>query len=159
MYLFVNSERTDIESFTPLIAPPWLPARIELRPLSSGKNSTLANYSKRLFCRICYEDWSSIAHEACSIYWARNLEIEQAFGLVLRDLRQSKRLSQEKLAFEAEVDRNYISLLELGRYSATIKMIQRLAQALEISIPELMALVEARLSPPDNQDPDNQFDR
>ena len=78
---------------------------------------------------------------------------------MLRDLRQSKRLSQEKLAFEAEVDRNYISLLELGRYSATIKMIQRLAQALEISIPELMALVEARLSPPDNQDPDNQFDR
>ena len=87
------------------------------------------------------------------------MEIEQAFGLVLRDLRQSKRLSQEKLAFEAEVDRNYISLLELGRYSATIKMIQRLAQALEISIPELMALVEARLSPADNQDPDNQFDR
>lgn len=63
----------------------------------------------------------------------------------MRDLRQSKRLSQEKLAFEAEVDRNYISLLELGRYSATIKMIQRLAQALGISIADLMALVEARL--------------
>ena len=56
-------------------------------------------------------------------------------------------MSQEKLAFEAEVDRNYISLLELGRYSATIKMLQRLAQALGLSLTELMALVEARLDP------------
>ncbi len=63
-------------------------------------------------------------------------------------------MSQEKLAFEAEVDRNYISLLELGRYSATIKMIQRLAQALGLSIADFMSLVEAKLASIHDQDAD-----
>lgn len=76
----------------------------------------------------------------------------------MRDLRQSKRLSQEKLAFEAEVDRNYISLLELGRYSATIKMVQRLAQALGLSIADLMALVEAKLIPTSDKDAAARFE-
>lgn len=52
-------------------------------------------------------------------------------------------LSQEGLAFEAELDRNYLSLLELGRNSASIKTIFKLAPALGISVAEFMAKVEA----------------
>jgi len=72
------------------------------------------------------------------------LEAEIAFGIVLRKLRKERGLSQETLAFEAGIERNYISLLELGHNSVSIKMIFRLARALNISVAEFMTIVEQR---------------
>jgi transcriptional regulator with XRE-family HTH domain len=72
------------------------------------------------------------------------LEPEVAFGIVLRELRKQRNLSQEALAHDADVERNYISLLELGRNSASIKMIFKLAPALGITVSELMTMVEAK---------------
>lgn len=69
---------------------------------------------------------------------------EVAFGIVLRELRKQRGLSQESLAHDAGMERNYISLLELGRNSASVKMIFKLASALGISVSEFMGLVEAR---------------
>ena len=77
------------------------------------------------------------------------VEAEQAFGQVLRKLRQDRGLSQEVLAFESELDRNYISLLELGRNSASVKTIFKLAPALGLSVSEFMAMVEAKATEPD----------
>ncbi|MDP2826198.1 MAG: helix-turn-helix transcriptional regulator [Sulfuritalea sp.] len=74
----------------------------------------------------------------------KTLEAEKAFGLVLRQLRRRAGLSQEALAFDAELDRNYISLLELGRNSASVKTIFKLAPALGISVTEFMGMVETR---------------
>lgn len=71
------------------------------------------------------------------------MEAEEAFGLVLRRLRRLRGLSQESLAFDAEMDRNYLSLLELGRNSASIKTIFKLAPALGVTVAEFMAEVEA----------------
>ncbi len=65
---------------------------------------------------------------------------------MLRQLRQQAGLSQEKLAFDAELDRNYVSLLELGRNSASVKTIFKLAPALGVTVAELMGLVEASLT-------------
>ena len=50
-----------------------------------------------------------------------------------------KGLSQEALAYEAGIDRTYISALERGVYSATIDMVGKLAAVLEI---EPSALLE-----------------
>jgi transcriptional regulator with XRE-family HTH domain len=72
------------------------------------------------------------------------LEPEIAFGIVLRKLRKERRLSQEALAFESGMERNYISLLELGRNSASVKMIFKLTRALEIGVAEFMGMVEAK---------------
>jgi transcriptional regulator with XRE-family HTH domain len=72
------------------------------------------------------------------------LEPEVAFGIVLRELRKQRNLSQEALAHDADVERNYISLLELGRNSASVKMIFKLAPALGITVSELMTMVETR---------------
>jgi transcriptional regulator with XRE-family HTH domain len=72
------------------------------------------------------------------------LEPEVAFGIVLRELRKQRGLSQESLAYEAGMERNYISLLELGKNSASVKMIFKLAKAFGITVSELMALVEAK---------------
>jgi len=67
---------------------------------------------------------------------------EVAFGIVLRELRKQRGLSQETLAHDAEIERNYISLLELGRNSISIKMIFKLAAALNISVTDLISQVE-----------------
>jgi transcriptional regulator with XRE-family HTH domain len=76
--------------------------------------------------------------------WGKQLEPEVAFGIVLRELRKQRGLSQESLAHEAGMERNYISLLELGRNSASLKMIFRLAPVLGTSVAELMTLVDEK---------------
>lgn len=73
------------------------------------------------------------------------MEPEIAFGIVLRKLRKERGLSQETLAFESGIERNYISLLELGRNSASVKILFKLATALEISVADLMERVESHL--------------
>ena len=73
------------------------------------------------------------------------MEPEVAFGLVLRELRKRKGLSQEALAHEAEMERNYVSLLERGKNSASVKKIFQLAEALGVSVSEFMQMVEARI--------------
>ena len=71
------------------------------------------------------------------------MEAEQAFGETLKNIRLCKGWSQEKLAFEAGVDRNYISLIELGQNSPTINVIFKLCRALEVTVAECMETVES----------------
>lgn len=73
-----------------------------------------------------------------------SLEPEAAFGLVLRELRKRQGLSQEKLAQVAEMERNYVSLLERGQNSASVKNIFSLAKALKITVAEFMGMVESK---------------
>lgn len=72
------------------------------------------------------------------------MEPEVAFGIVLKKLRKRQALSQEALAHKADMERNYVSLLELGRNSASLKVIFKLAQALDVTVAEFMGLVEAK---------------
>jgi transcriptional regulator with XRE-family HTH domain len=65
---------------------------------------------------------------------------------MLRKLRKARKLSQEKLAYEASLDRTYISLLELGRSSPTLESMAALAQALSVSLSELAAETEKSAS-------------
>lgn len=67
------------------------------------------------------------------------------FGAVLRELRKKQPLSQEKLAFEAGLDRTYISLLELGQRSPSLDTMLAIARALHIPFATLASLVEKRL--------------
>lgn len=70
---------------------------------------------------------------------------EIAFGEVLREMRKQKGYSQEHLAHESGIERNYISLLELGKNNATIKIIFKLAEGLEIEVSTLMELVQEKI--------------
>jgi len=70
---------------------------------------------------------------------------EVAFGKVLRSLRLERDMTQEALGFEADLQRHYISLLERGSSSPTLKSMFRLAAALQISPVELMSLVVAEI--------------
>ena len=71
---------------------------------------------------------------------------EEAFGRVLRRLRTDRKLSQEQLALEADLQRNYISLLERGENSASVRTIFKLTAALGVSAAELFTQVESELS-------------
>lgn len=63
-------------------------------------------------------------------------------GDELRKAREAANLSQEKLAFEADVDRTYVSHLENNKKSPTVDVLFRLAAALGVPASELLARVE-----------------
>lgn len=70
---------------------------------------------------------------------------EKAFGEVLRYLRQERGLSQEALALEAGAERNYISLLELGKSSASMRMLFKLCAVLDVPPSKFLEQVEGRI--------------
>ncbi len=69
-----------------------------------------------------------------------------AFGKVPRELRLKSGLSQEALGFAADLQRTYISLMELGQNQPTITTIFKLAGALGIKPSKLMDLVENEIN-------------
>ncbi len=68
--------------------------------------------------------------------------IDKSFAVVLRRLRTQKGLSQEEFGFEADLHRTYVSQLERGLKSPSLKTLQKIANVLNISLTELMILVE-----------------
>lgn len=69
-----------------------------------------------------------------------------SFGRVLRCLRKEAGLTQEQLAFAADVERNYISLMERGANQPAVRIIFRLAAALGVTPSEMLRLVEEELA-------------
>ena len=70
---------------------------------------------------------------------------EALFGKEVARLRKVLGISQEELAFRAEVHRTYISQLERGLKSPTLSMILKLSRALKASASKLVATVERQL--------------
>lgn len=67
------------------------------------------------------------------------------FGQVLRRLRKEANLSQESLALEAGVERNFVSLIERGINQPTLRIMFKLAKALNTTPSKMLALVENAL--------------
>lgn len=65
------------------------------------------------------------------------MKIEKQLGLRIRYLRTNKNWSQEDLALEANINKNYLSDLERGARNPTIKVLEKLCIALGISLSEL----------------------
>jgi len=73
------------------------------------------------------------------------MEASKAFGLAIRKLRIAKDLTQEELGFESGLTRAYISSIELDQKLPSITTIAKLAQALELSLSELMGFVDKEM--------------
>lgn len=73
-------------------------------------------------------------------------EFAITFGTVLRRLRKAAELSQEELGYQAELQRNYVSLMELGKYQPTLATVFKLAKALNMPPSLLVAQVEVALN-------------
>ena len=68
---------------------------------------------------------------------------EDLFGQVLREVRKTRGLSQEELAFESGYHPTYIGQLERGKKSPSLRAIMRLAKALGAPGSELLQRLEA----------------
>ena len=66
------------------------------------------------------------------------MNIRQIFASNLRALRQAQGLSQEELALRADIHRTYVSSLERCQYSATIDMVDGLANILGVKAADLL---------------------
>lgn len=70
------------------------------------------------------------------------MDIEKAFGEVLKIVRKKAGMSQEELAYNSSLDRTYISLLERGKRKPTINTVFSIAKALQILPNELIKMTE-----------------
>lgn len=70
---------------------------------------------------------------------------DQALGQALRKLRTERGWSQSDLALRVEMDRNYLSLIELGRSSPSVRMLIRLCMALDVHAADVLGDVERRV--------------
>ena len=66
------------------------------------------------------------------------MDIVKKFGEKVRKLREEKGLSQEELAFRAGVHRTYIGMIERGEKNITLRNIEKIANALEVRVKELV---------------------
>lgn len=66
-------------------------------------------------------------------------------GEAIRRSRKAAGLSQEELAFEAQIDRTYVSQLENGHKSPTVDVLFRVCPILGMAASELIAQVERSL--------------
>lgn len=71
--------------------------------------------------------------------------IDAAFSKVLRQLRTERGFSQESFAGSVGIHRTYVSQLERGLKSPSLHTIQSIARSLDISLSELMMLLEEEM--------------
>jgi transcriptional regulator with XRE-family HTH domain len=63
-------------------------------------------------------------------------------GKELRKARLAAGLTQEELAFKADISRNYVSLLELDEKSPTVQVLLRICKALGVKASAVLARIE-----------------
>lgn len=61
-----------------------------------------------------------------------------AFGRRVREIRESKKISQEKLAEMANIDRSYMGNIERGEKNITLKKVYDICDALEVVVYDLV---------------------
>jgi transcriptional regulator with XRE-family HTH domain len=60
------------------------------------------------------------------------------FGKNVRKYRQQRKLTQEQLAFEAEIDLTYMGGIERGKRNPSLVVMARIADALAVQLPKLL---------------------
>ena len=72
------------------------------------------------------------------------MDLRQLVGKNVRVYRERLGISQEELAFRAELHRTYVSGVERGVHNPTVVIIGRLARALEVEPPAILAAKHPR---------------
>jgi transcriptional regulator with XRE-family HTH domain len=62
------------------------------------------------------------------------MDIKLKIGQRIKELRKELELSQESLAYKAEVDRTYVTDVENGRRNVSVEILERLIKALDVSV-------------------------
>jgi len=72
------------------------------------------------------------------------MDIKQKVGQRIKELRKQLELSQEGLAYKAEVDRTYVTDVENGRRNVSLEILEKLVKALEVPFSEFFNAKEFR---------------
>ena len=64
--------------------------------------------------------------------------IIKRFAVRLKQLREERELTQEKLAKRSGVSHGYLARLEIGMHDPSLSMLAKLAKALKVSVAELV---------------------
>jgi len=64
------------------------------------------------------------------------MDIKLKIGQRIKDLREKAELSQKDLAYTADLDRSYIASIENGQRNVSIVNIEKIANALNVTIKE-----------------------
>jgi len=79
------------------------------------------------------------------VLYSINLKDEEIFGKIIKELRTSRSISQEKLSEITGLDRTFISLIETGKRNPTLTTIVKIANGLNIKPSELLSEFEKRI--------------
>jgi transcriptional regulator with XRE-family HTH domain len=74
------------------------------------------------------------------------LTARESFAKVLKDLRLSHNLSQERLGEKANLSMRTISLLECNKTQPTISTLEAIAKAFDLQISDLIIATEKQLT-------------
>ena len=69
---------------------------------------------------------------------AAKINLLKIIGKNIARIRKEKKLSQNQLAYLADIDRTYIGYIENAKYNVTLIKLQQIAEALDVSINELV---------------------
>lgn len=72
------------------------------------------------------------------------LTVNVQFGKRVRYLRKCRKWSQEELAFESGISKNYLCDLENGRRNPTLELLNRLALAFDLPLQELFRGIDGK---------------
>lgn len=70
------------------------------------------------------------------------MDIRGVVGGNVRRLRQERGLTQEQLAFDAQIDLTYLGGIERGRRNPSLLVMERLARSLTVEIAALVSSAE-----------------
>ena len=68
------------------------------------------------------------------------MDLRDVFAANLRRIRHERALSQDGLAYEAEISRSYLSQIEKGTFHVSLKVIGKLAEALKVEPAEFLKM-------------------
>ena len=75
------------------------------------------------------------------------MEITELFGRRLRSLREVRGLTQQQLGEAAEVSYKYVGAIERGEENPSLKVIGKLAEALEVDPRDMLVLEHEETTP------------
>lgn len=73
------------------------------------------------------------------------IDINYEFGKRVNYLRKKLNISQEQLAFKCGINKNYLSDVERGARNPTLKIIQKIANGLNVELSELFLGINSKL--------------
>ena len=66
------------------------------------------------------------------------MDIQKTIGKNIRGLRNTKKISQERLAELADLDRTYIQSIEKGDRNISVEVLLKLATGLNVQVTEIL---------------------